>query len=102
MDDLTDDELLAHAIADVAHDVLDRLADEPHRRSEFLLRFLGLAAAYGGAELAAEALRLAAHQGGHRPADSGRLGVVRIGNRERQRRPTLTYRNGPVAWMATS
>ena len=88
MDDLTDDELLAHAIADVAHDVLDRLADEPHRPSEYLLRFLGLAAAYGGAELAVEAPGIPAHLGGHRPVDSGRLGVVRTGHRKRWCRPT--------------
>jgi hypothetical protein len=61
MDDLTDDELLAQAIADVALDVLDRVADTTQRRSEFLLQFLGLAAAYGGGELAADGLRLAAH-----------------------------------------
>lgn len=61
MDEPTDDELLAQAIADVALDVLDRLADTPERRSEFLLDFLRLVAASGGGELATDALRHACH-----------------------------------------
>ena len=61
MDDLTDDELVASAIADVMLDVLDRLADQPARRSDFLLDVLRLVATYGGGELAKAALREAGH-----------------------------------------
>lgn len=48
-------------MADVALDVLDRLADAPHRQGELLCPFLDLAAAYGDKELADDVLRTEAH-----------------------------------------
>jgi hypothetical protein len=48
MDDITDDELMADAVGDVAFCVLTLLANDPDRRNEFLRAFLALAAVYGG------------------------------------------------------
>jgi hypothetical protein len=60
MDEPTPDELLADAIAYVALDLLDRLADSPEARSRFLRDLLGLMARYGAGE-AADALRGLGH-----------------------------------------
>jgi len=43
MDDLTDDEILAEAIADVAFDVLNRIGNDLDSRYVFFKRFLALA-----------------------------------------------------------
>ncbi len=59
MDEPTDNELLADAIACVALDALDRLADAPEARSLFLRELLALLARHGVGE-ATEALRDAA------------------------------------------
>jgi hypothetical protein len=56
--DLTDDELLAEAIANVAIDVLTRLDGDA--RGEFLQAFMRLAVEHGGAAIA-EMLRLDPH-----------------------------------------
>jgi hypothetical protein len=56
MHEPTTDEFLADAIACVALDLLERLADAPEARSRFLLDLLGLMARHGGGD-ATEALR---------------------------------------------
>lgn len=43
MDDLTDDEILAEAIADVAFDVLSRIGNDSDALYEFFRRFIELA-----------------------------------------------------------
>ena len=43
MDDLTDDEILIEAIADVTFDVLSRIGDDPDARYAFFKRFVELA-----------------------------------------------------------
>lgn len=58
MDDLTGDDLLAEAIADVALDMLTRL--DGAARREFLAGFLRLVLKHGGAETD-ELLRLDGH-----------------------------------------
>ncbi len=60
MGEPTNDELLADAIATVALEVLDRLADVPDSRSRFVHDLLNIMARQGAGE-STEAMRLSEH-----------------------------------------